>query len=67
MDFIRTSTPPYTGQSGKPRTEPARGILGWFASLMRTRTPEYRTAPAPQTARATRPTEPAAPDAEDSA
>ena len=54
MNFISTPTPPYRSQdnaSPKPTRPP--GLLGWLASLLRTPTPAYKTAP---------PTPPAAPE-----
>lgn len=51
MDLFRTPTPPYNQQPDGPRPSEATGVLGWFASLLRTRTPAY-TYPAPTTKKA---------------
>ena len=45
MNFIKTPTPPYQDQQGKQTAQPI-GLFGWLASLLRTPTPAYKTAPA---------------------
>ena len=54
MNVFRTPTPPYTKQPDSPRAPAPAGALGWFASLLRSRTPTYTypAAPAAQAATA---------------
>lgn len=50
MSWFRTETPPYQGQSptlGKRRESHRDGPLEWLASLFRTATPSYQSAPKP--------------------
>lgn len=54
MAIFKTPTPIYQQQPGHGQRVPTHGMLGWFASLIRTPTPGYQTLPPSTTEQATR-------------
>ena len=45
MDFVKTPTPPYKNQRANGGHVRESGWLDWFAGLLRTPTPQYKTIP----------------------
>ena len=60
MELFRTPTPPYEKQPDGTRTAEPTGVLGWFSSLFRTRTPAY-TYPVMSARKASSPADPPKP------